>query len=124
MRKGIALFFLMVAVFFLGAYFIREQFNSMQEMILIAIFFSASAAISAAAGTIFSRRIETTKGGASNDAHNDMPKDAPARIEPRRVENRARARLAGSLGALVLFTALCYLSIYHIHIHYLIIFKL
>ncbi|WP_419660778.1 uncharacterized protein Dvar_11850 [Desulfosarcina variabilis str. Montpellier] len=123
MRKGVALFFLTAAVFFLGAYFIREQFNSMQEMILIALFFSASAAISAMAGTLFSRRIETTAGGASNDAPNDIPKDAPAQANPG-VSRIVLARVSGSMGALILFTALCYLSIYHIYIHYLIIFKL
>ncbi len=124
LRKGVALFVATAMLFFLGAYFIREQFNSMQEMILITIFFSASAALSAAAGTIFSRRIETIKdGGVSNDALTDMPRDVPSKSNPG-LSTIAFARLAGSLGAVALFTALCYLSIYHIHIHYLIIFKL
>ena len=123
MRKGGALFLLIAVVLFLGAYFIREQFNSVKEMILISVFFSASAAISAAAGTIFSRRIETAKGEASNSAANEALKDAPPESNPG-ASKIALARFAGALGALVLFTALCYLSIYHIHIHYLIIFKL
>ena len=123
MRKGGAFFFLIAVVLFLGAYFIREQFNSVKEMILIAVFLSASAAISASAGTIFSRLLETAKGDASNSAANEASKDAPAESNPG-ASKIALARFAGSMGALVLFTALCYLSIYHIHIHYLIIFKL
>ena len=114
-RKGVALFLVTAVLFFLGAYFIREQFNSVQEMILIALFFSASAAGSALAGSLFSRRIETRRNGASNGV--------AARSTPGR-STIVLARTAGSLGAMILFTALCYLSIYHIYIHYLIIFKL
>ena len=95
----------------------------MKEMILISIFFAASAAMSAGAGTVFSRRIETAKGGVSNHAPNGATENVPAESPPG-ASKIAAARAVGSLGAFALFTALCYLSIYHIHIHYLVIFKL
>lgn len=85
-----------------GAWLIHEQFNSVKEMLLIVILFSATTGSSALISMSFSNKLLAKRNG--------------NRYIP--------AAAAGTLAGIIFFLAGMYLTIYYVYVHYLIVVKL
>ncbi|MDD5135155.1 MAG: hypothetical protein PHP01_07075, partial [Phycisphaerae bacterium] len=94
----IGAFIIMAALLAFGAWLIREQFNSAQEMSMMVIFFSLTTSLSMAV---------------SINLANKLLK-----------KSNVLAAVLGSLTGIILFAAGAYLTLYCVYVHYLIVVKL
>jgi len=101
-----AAFIIMFALLSFGAWLVREQFNSAQEMSMIVLFFSLTISLSMSISMNLANKFLEKRNAALKKIHYIF------------------AAIAGSLAGIIFFLAGIYLTIYYIYVHYLIVVKL
>lgn len=94
-----ATFIIMFALLSFGAWLVREQFNSAQEMSMIVLFFSLTTSLSMSISVNLANKL----------------------LKKRKA---AFAATVGSLAGIIFFLAGVYLTLYCVYVHYLIVVKL